>query len=110
MIKNLKKLRKSHQISQQQLGELIGVSQQSVNKYENHSIEPDIYTLSKIAQCFNTSIDYLVGNTDVDHIIEEVKPYDLNKEESTLVDGFRKLSSSEKKSIIMIQQNYIKKS
>lgn len=107
MIKNLKKLRKTHGISQQHLGEIIGVSQQSVNKYENHNIEPDIYTLSRIAKYFNTSIDYLVGNTEINHVIEEVHPYDLNDNEISLVESYRKLSDSEKESILMIQNNYL---
>lgn len=61
MIANLKKLRSEYNISQQQLADVIGVSQQSINKYENHNIEPDIETLKTMANFFNTSIDYLVG-------------------------------------------------
>ncbi len=49
MIKNLKALRKEYNISQQQLANIIGVSQQSINKYENHNVEPDIETLKAIA-------------------------------------------------------------
>lgn len=61
MVANLKKLRNAYNISQQQLADVIGVSQQSINKYENHNIEPDIETLKTMATFFNTSIDYLVG-------------------------------------------------
>lgn len=66
MVENLKKLRKKHKISQKQLADVIGVSQQSINKYENHNIEPDIDTLKALANYFNTSIDYLVGYSDKD--------------------------------------------
>ena len=61
MIKNLKALRKEYNISHQQLPNIIGVSQQSINKYENHNVEPDIETLKAIATFFNTTIDFLVG-------------------------------------------------
>ena len=64
MIKNLKALRKEYNISQQQLANIIGVSQQSINKYENHNVEPDIETLKAIATFFNTTIDFLVGFDD----------------------------------------------
>lgn len=64
MVANLKKLRNEYNISQQQLADVIGVSQQSINKYENHNIEPDIETLKTMAKFFNTSIDYLVGYGD----------------------------------------------
>ena len=49
MIKNLKKLRNQYGISQQHLANAVGVSQQSINKYENHKSEPDIETLKAIA-------------------------------------------------------------
>lgn len=61
MVKNLKKLRNEQGISQRELADIIMVSQQSINKYENHNIEPDIDTLIKIADYFDVSIDYLVG-------------------------------------------------
>ena len=44
MLTNLKKLREDASISQKALADAIGVSQQSVNKYEIHNIEPDIET------------------------------------------------------------------
>ena len=61
MVKNLKYLRTRYGISQQQLAEIAGVSQQSVNKYENHNIEPDIRTLTAFADFFHTSVDFLIG-------------------------------------------------
>lgn len=109
MVKNLKELRTQKHISQQQLADIIGISQQSVNKYENHGVEPDIDTLIKIAEYFNTSVDYLIGNTDINRIIENVEKYDLNTEESELIDGFRKLNKPEKESIKIIINNYLGK-
>ena len=106
MVKNLKKLRRKAGLSQQQLADVIGVSQQSVNKYENHSIEPDISTLTALADCFGTSVDYLIGHTEYSQKIEPVSPYDLNAEEASLIDGFRLLSEQEKQSIEMIIHNY----
>lgn len=109
MVKNLKELRTQKHISQQQLANIIGISQQSVNKYENHSVEPDINTLIKIAAYFNTSVDYLIGNTDINRIIENVEKYDLNTEEGELIDSFRKLNTPEKESIKIIIKNYLSK-
>lgn len=108
MVENLKKLRAKKGISQQQLADVIGISQQSINKYENHNIEPDINTLISLADFFQTSVDYLIGHTEIDHVIEPVKQYDLNREESKLVDDYRKLSSEEKESILRVIANYIK--
>ena len=62
MLPNLKLLRKEYGISQQVLADMMGVSQQSINQYENHSIEPDIALLTQMADYFNTSIDYIVDS------------------------------------------------
>ena len=91
-----------------QSAEVIGISQQSVNKYENHGIEPDIWTLIALADYFGTSVDYLIGHTDIERIIEPVQKYDLNSDESRLVDTWRKLTPAQKESIHLVMENYLK--
>lgn len=95
-------------ISQRQLGERIGVSQQSINKYENYEIEPDIRTLIQMADVFQTSLDYLVGHTEIRHIIESTCTFDLNAEEAAFIENYRKLSKSERESLHMVAENYLK--
>lgn len=106
MLKNLKKLRTDKGISQRTLASVLSISQQSINKYENHNIEPDIETLIRIADYFNTSVDYLIGHAQVDHKIEELHPYDLNAEELEFIDGYRKLTPKQRKSILLIIETY----
>jgi len=108
MLENLKALRESAAVSQKQLAEAIGVSQQSINKYENHNIEPDISTLIRIADYFDTSVDYLIGHTTVRHKLENVTKYELNTEEQLVVDGFRKLSKKQKACIMTVIDSYSK--
>lgn len=107
MLENLKFLRKNKGITQRQLADAIGISQQSINKYENHNIEPDIKTLIQIANYFNTSVDYLIGNTNIQHKIEFLSPYDLNNEESVLMNNFRHLSSTQRRCILTIIDSYL---
>jgi len=109
MLKNLKLLRAEKNISQRQLGEAIGVSQQSINKYENHEIEPDIQTLMLMAKYFDTSVDFLIGNSDVRSIIEPTTRFDLNAEEASFVETCRKLSHSQRQSIKTIAELYLQK-
>ena len=106
MIKNLKALRRSREVSQQQLADAVGVSQQSINKYENHDVEPDISILIKMARYFNTSVDYLIGNATVDRIIEPCEEYYLNWQEREHIDRYRKLSGEQKNSIDNIMLLY----
>lgn len=106
MIKRLKELRQKKKISQQQLADIIGVSQQSVNKYENHNVEPDISLLIELADFFNTSVDYLIGHSEINRKYEAVSPYDLNTDEAALIDAYRSLTKEEKDSIHLIMKNY----
>lgn len=102
MLYNLKRLREEAHISQKLLADAVGVSQQSINKYENHNIEPDIETLIRISDYFDISIDYLVGRTDVRRKAEVVHSYELNKSESKMFDGYRKLNPRQKRSVDLI--------
>ena len=106
MLKRIKELRETYGFSQKALAEAIGVSQQSINKYENHNIEPDIETLTRLAVIFNTSIDYLVGFSDINHKVENMCSYDLNDEEASLILHFRKLNNKQKACIHCIMDSY----
>ena len=106
MLTNLKKLREDASISQKALADAIGVSQQSVNKYENHNIEPDIETLIRIADFFETSVDYLIGHTSVRRRIEEVHMYELNDRESKVMEQYRSLTSKQKACIDVFMESY----
>ena len=93
MIKNLKLLRSRKGISQGVLGAAIGVSQQSINKYGNQDVEPNLALLSTLADYFNVTIDYLVGREDeADSFHAAVLPED----EIFLLASYRKLSSAQK--------------
>ena len=100
MVKNLKQLRQKQNISQRELACAIGISQQSINKYENHNIEPDIETLISIANFFNTSVDYLIGN------IPEDQNSSQKIEEDLLIAGYRKLDAKEKLCIKTLIHTY----
>lgn len=92
MLENLKRLRKEAGMSQQQLADAVGVSQQSINKYENHSIEPDVATLIRIADCFCVSVDELIGHS-------RESDGELGSDELRLVEDYRKLSPSRKQAL-----------
>jgi transcriptional regulator with XRE-family HTH domain len=64
-IDNLRKLRQQKGISQFELAEMLGVSQQTVSKYEKGTREPDNATLIRLSKIFNCSVDYLLGHTEV---------------------------------------------
>lgn len=59
----IKKFRTEKSITQEQLGELVGVSTQAVSKWERGGA-PDIELLPALSQALGVSIDALFGNDD----------------------------------------------
>lgn len=106
MLKNLRSLREKTGISQKTLADAIGVSQQSINKYENHNIEPDIDTLIRISDYFGTSVDYLIGHTDIRRKIETVYSFELNQAECDLVTAYRELNSKQRGVVRLLMESY----
>ena len=60
----LKQLRKEKKLTQQELGEVIGVSKVSISTYENGVFYPEVKNFLALAEYFEVSLDYLVGWSD----------------------------------------------
>ncbi len=100
MIAKLKYLRNKKGISQEKLANALGdISQQSINKYENHKIEPDIQMLIKLADFFDTSVDFLIGHTNIEQTIDSLTEFHLTDKEISLVDSFRKMTPHQQECI-----------
>lgn len=63
----IKEYRSKNQLTQQQLASLIGVSSKAISKWENDEGIPDIQNLKRIAQIFNTSVDFLISDQKQDN-------------------------------------------
>ena len=57
----LKELRKSKELTQEQAAELLGISKQSVSRWENNSTYPDIMLLPTLASFYGVTVDRLLG-------------------------------------------------
>ena len=57
----LRELRKENRLSQEKLGEILGVSKVSVSGYENGNRIPSLEILNKIIDFFGISADFLLG-------------------------------------------------
>lgn len=67
---NLKKIRKDNNLSQEQLAEKLGVSRQSVSKWENGEAYPEMDKVLQICKMFNLNIDEFL-NQDIKEVREE---------------------------------------
>lgn len=73
-----KKLMDRNETNQTELAKYVGYTPQTVSKWYTGKTEPDSKTLKKIANYFNVSTDYLLGNNEsVDTIDEEQKEIDM---------------------------------
>ena len=81
---NLKNLRKQKNLTQERLAEFLGVSFQTVSKWERGDTYPDITMLPEIASFFRVSVDELLGVNrakDEEEITSKLREYD------SLTDG-----------------------
>ena len=63
---NLRKMRRENGFTQEQLAEKVGVSFQTVSRWETGVVYPDIETLPLLAEIFETRVDELIGCTKKD--------------------------------------------
>ncbi len=107
MVKNLRALRLQKGVSQQAVACHLGITQQSVYRYEKDKFEPDIATLMALADYFGTTVDFLIGHTPP----EEGEPFgglEPDKSELALLRDMRMLTAEEKRSIQLVIENYLR--
>ena len=64
MYKRIIELRKNNNLKMSEIANLLEISVELYSLYENGKREISISKLSKLAKFYNTSIDYIVGDTD----------------------------------------------
>ena len=69
-MKRLKELRKEKNITQAYIANKLHFSQKLISDWENKVSEPSIDTLIALANFFDVSVDYLVGNSEFRHEIK----------------------------------------
>lgn len=57
----IKEIREKYGLSQRELALQIGLPPQSMSRYENGQVEPNIETLIKLADFLHVSLDELIG-------------------------------------------------
>ena len=73
---NLKKYRILKELTQEDVAEFLGITPQSVSKWERGESYPDITLLPALANIFETSVDLLLG---MDTIRAEETRYNIHK-------------------------------
>ena len=85
--KRIAELRKSKNITQMALADMMGISFQAVSNWERGESMPDISKLGELSEIFGVSIDDILCNKRAAEIVEEIsageKPSDITPEELT---------------------------
>lgn len=91
---NLKTLRKLKKMSQEELAEKVGVSRQSVSKWETGEAYPEMNNILELCKIFHCNIGELINDNiiDLDSLDEDVKMsvVKLKKEKQSKVKGLSK--------------------
>ncbi len=86
--KKVFELRKAHGLSQEQLAEKLGVSRQSISKWESGESIPELERLVEMGKVFNVTTDYLLKESDVDELT--IRTEMLEKQHQSLLSETRK--------------------
>ena len=92
-------LRKEKKLSQKELSKMVNLTQQRISAYEKGKREPDLETLSALANFFNVTIDYLLGNSNIRNVGEmKNEIYSSNNfETAELLKYYKKLNRFRKR-------------
>jgi len=76
----IKRLRLEKSLNQEQLAEQLHVTRQAVSNWENGKTQPDIETLTRIAEFFGVSVEYLIYGKEPKTVSgEEVHRWEWNR-------------------------------
>ena len=82
---NLFEARKRAGLYQDKVAEKLGITRQTISKWETNETIPDIYQAKKLAKLYNLSLDELIEfDTDIKEIEEVIK--NTNEEKEAKID------------------------
>lgn len=85
----IRELREEQHITQVRLSIELEVSQENISAYETGKYYPSVKSLLKLREIFGTSIDYILGVSDVKYNL--VSMGNLKNDEQMLLRTYRKL-------------------
>ena len=99
MENNLKQIRNSKDLLQTKVAMDLNITQETVSSYETRRVFPSSDMLIKLADYYNTSIDYLLCRTKFDIPINDIKPNNISDSDFILLNKINKLSPNYKSKV-----------
>lgn len=80
----LKSLRKENGYTQEDVAKKLGLTKSAYGYYEQGKTVPDAHTLSKLANIFDVSVDYLLGRTNEKNTDNKNNKLNIDKNEKDI--------------------------
>ena len=75
----LLKLRKEKNLTQSQLGQVVGLHYQHIGRYERGLVQPSLPALERLASALGVSVEYLTGGTTEQSAERQLEDLELLK-------------------------------
>lgn len=107
----LKELRKSKGLNQSFFAEMLGISLTAYQKYEHGTAEPNFDNLSKLADFYDVTTDYLLGREtgDPETIDKLVGEFNMSALEKEILDNYLSLPKDMRSDLMEFLQKSVKK-
>ena len=96
---NLKQIRNSKNLLQTKVAMDLSITQETVSSYETGRVLPSSDMLIRLADYYNTSVDYLLGRTKYDMPIDRIKPNNISDKDFVILNKINNLSNDNKSKI-----------
>ncbi len=94
----LRSLMEEQNLSQKEFADILHIDYHTVNGYVKNRRQPDCEMLLRIAECLNSSTDYITGRTTIRY----QKDAGCSREEGVLVGNFRGLNAEMRQTLLDI--------
>ena len=95
------RMRKAKGLSQEELAEAIDSSRVMIGKYERDEMIPSIEAAKKLAEILDTTVGYLIGETEKDDLLKD--PVMLKR-----LQDIANLPEQDRESLLLTIDNFIK--
>ena len=115
LAESLKKVRKEHNLTQQDVANILDIDRTTYTFYETGKTPPSYFTLRKLATAYNCTLDYLTGEEKVQYsnAADNMVAYrthdivSLKKEEQIVLMCYRLVAEDKKAEVLDCLKKYV---
>ena len=114
LAESLKKVRKEHNLTQQDVANILDIDRTTYTFYETGKTPPSYFTLRKLATAYNCTLDYLTGeaaypNISADSMVaaHTSEALSLKKEEQIVLMCYRLVPDDKKAEVLECLKKYV---